>query len=343
MAGSAIALPLLGAGSATAAETTAWDRVAECESGGAWSADTGNGYYGGLQISQNSWEAYGGLEYASRPDLASRAHQIAVAEKVLAAEGAKAWASCAEMAGLTTAGTGGAEDQGAKGTAAKEPGTKDTEDSATKGSAAKESTGDPAPRTGKAGGTATEAPEGSAPGTAEKTEKATGTGGSGGTGAEADREAAAPARTEDGADTTAEGKDAAGKATGKHRGPAADESADTAGRAELPATGGSAETKEAPGATGAAEDRATDTAHPSRSGADRTEVPAAGDTTATGTADTSPSSYTVRPGDNLSVIVEERKLDGGWSSLYERNKDTVGEDPDLIHPGQSLDLSATPK
>src|SRR3712207_4131601 len=54
-----------------------WSGVADCESGGDWSINTGNGYYGGLQFSQSTWEAYGGTAYASRADLASPAEQIA--------------------------------------------------------------------------------------------------------------------------------------------------------------------------------------------------------------------------------------------------------------------------
>lgn len=85
--GSAIAIPLLGAAGAHAADATTWDRVAECESGGMWSADLGNGFYGGLQFSQDTWKSYGGEAYASRADLASRSQQIAVAEKVLDDQG----------------------------------------------------------------------------------------------------------------------------------------------------------------------------------------------------------------------------------------------------------------
>ena len=56
-----------------------WDAIAECESGGDWHINTGNGYYGGLQFSQSTWEAAGGLAYAPRADLATREQQIAVA------------------------------------------------------------------------------------------------------------------------------------------------------------------------------------------------------------------------------------------------------------------------
>jgi resuscitation-promoting factor RpfA len=98
--GSAIAIPLLGAGGAQAADASTWDQVAECESAGMWSADLGNGYYGGLQFSQDTWAAYGGKAYAPRADLASRSQQIAVAEKMLDDQGPQAWASCAVISGL---------------------------------------------------------------------------------------------------------------------------------------------------------------------------------------------------------------------------------------------------
>ncbi|WP_311137254.1 transglycosylase family protein [Streptomyces sp. I6] len=99
--GSAIAIPLLGAGAASAADTATWNRVADCESGGDWGANLGNGYYGGLQMSQETWEAYGGTAYAPRADLASPSEQISVAEMVLAAQGTSAWQSCGVITGLT--------------------------------------------------------------------------------------------------------------------------------------------------------------------------------------------------------------------------------------------------
>ncbi|WP_051838897.1 transglycosylase family protein [Streptomyces sp. NRRL F-5126] len=100
MTGSAIAIPLLAAASASAADTSTWDKVAACESGGVWNANLGNSYFGGLQLSQNTWDEFGGSQYASRPDLATKAQQIAVAEKILASQGSGTWASCAESSGL---------------------------------------------------------------------------------------------------------------------------------------------------------------------------------------------------------------------------------------------------
>ncbi|MGW6510677.1 transglycosylase family protein [Streptomyces niveus] len=99
--GSAIAIPLLGASGASAADAATWDRVAGCESGGIWSADFGNGAYGGLQITQETWADFGGTAYAPTPDQASRSQQIAVAEKILDARGPSAWPTCALVTGLT--------------------------------------------------------------------------------------------------------------------------------------------------------------------------------------------------------------------------------------------------
>ncbi|MER7478547.1 transglycosylase family protein [Streptomyces sp. NPDC126510] len=98
--GSAIAIPLLGASGASAADGTTWDRVADCETGGAWSENSGNGYYGGLQLSQEDWESHGGLDYAASADLASRSQQIAVAERILADQGVGAWRTCGLLSGL---------------------------------------------------------------------------------------------------------------------------------------------------------------------------------------------------------------------------------------------------
>lgn len=77
-----------------------WDRLAQCESTGNWAINTGNGFYGGIQFDQNTWDRWGGQEYASRPDLATREEQIAIAEKTLAVQGWGAWPSCSSKLGL---------------------------------------------------------------------------------------------------------------------------------------------------------------------------------------------------------------------------------------------------
>lgn len=97
-------LTVASAGAADAASVSTWDRVAKCESGNNWKINTGNGYYGGLQFTASTWRAYGGGRYASRADLATKAQQIQIAEKVLAAQGPGAWPVCSLKAGLTRGG-----------------------------------------------------------------------------------------------------------------------------------------------------------------------------------------------------------------------------------------------
>ncbi|MCZ7459838.1 transglycosylase family protein [Streptomyces sp. WMMC940] len=106
VAGAAIAAPLMASGTASAATASEWDAVAQCESGGNWSINTGNGYYGGLQFSASTWAAYGGTAFASTADKASKAQQIQIAEKVLAGQGKGAWPNCGT--GLSNASYDGA-------------------------------------------------------------------------------------------------------------------------------------------------------------------------------------------------------------------------------------------
>ena len=73
------------------ADSVNWDAIAECESGGNWAINTGNGHYGGLQFKPATWKANGGV---GNPATASRAEQIRVAENVLRTQGLKAWPKC---------------------------------------------------------------------------------------------------------------------------------------------------------------------------------------------------------------------------------------------------------
>lgn len=75
-----------------------WDAIARCESGGRWNADTGNGYYGGLQFDAATWRSNGGLDYAPRADRATREQQIAVAEHLQARRGLAPWPACGARA-----------------------------------------------------------------------------------------------------------------------------------------------------------------------------------------------------------------------------------------------------
>ncbi|WP_335939729.1 transglycosylase family protein [Streptomyces sp. PTD5-9] len=307
--GSAIALPLLGAGAAQAADSVTWDRVAECESGGSWSADFGNGSYGGLQFTPELWKAYGGEAYAPRADLASRAQQIAVAEKVLADRGPKAWPSCATLSGLAVNGAQPGVDPGA------------------------------APSGGASKGAGTEKDAGPADDASQKHGKA-----SGEASAPPSGESATPSDGAAGADAgtgTAEESPSGESATppsDTHRSPESGDMTDS-----LTPSAPSGESDEASGAGGrhrgapAAEEGRGDSdggldresgRHASRGegGARDAAAPAADD------------AYTVRPGDNLWAIADAQKVPGGWPALYDANKDVVGDDPDLILPGQSLDL-----
>jgi uncharacterized protein YabE (DUF348 family) len=82
-----------------ASGSTVWDQLAECESGGNWATNTGNGYYGGLQFSLSTWQSYGGPGY---PHTASRETQIMIAERVRAADGGgySSWPACSASLGL---------------------------------------------------------------------------------------------------------------------------------------------------------------------------------------------------------------------------------------------------
>ncbi|MEU6096469.1 transglycosylase family protein [Streptomyces sp. NPDC047079] len=142
--GAAVAAPLMAAGNASAATASEWDAVAQCESGGNWSINTGNGFYGGLQFTNSTWAAYGGTAYASRADMASKGQQIAVAEKVLAGQGKGAWPVCGK--GLSGAAYNGAPasagGSGSSGGSAKST----TTTRSTEQQAATRSTHRPAPR-----------------------------------------------------------------------------------------------------------------------------------------------------------------------------------------------------
>ncbi|MFE1822637.1 transglycosylase family protein [Streptomyces anulatus] len=300
--GSAIAIPLLGAGGAQAAEATTWDRVAECESGGMWSADLGNGYYGGLQFSQETWSAYGGTAFAPRADLASRSQQISVAEKVLDDQGPKAWPSCAVISGLAVDGSLPGVDPGTSPSAdpsadpsvdpSADPTSAPTDEADATGEAGesgKGDKGDEADKGGKGGaGKGSEAPDSSVTPTAPPASDAP--------------DASDPSTAPDAS------KGEGGKG-GKHRGAPAPEEAD-AGQEDGPRESGR---------------------HASRGDGDARDGGAA-----------TAGAYTVQPGDNLWAIADAQEIPGGWTGLYETNKGLLGSDPDLILPGQNLDLGLDP-
>jgi nucleoid-associated protein YgaU len=120
IAGAATVLGGIAVAGSAKADTSVWDRVAACESGGNWHINTGNGYYGGLQFSASTWRGYGGGAYAPRADLASKSQQIAIAQRTLASQGPGAWPVCSVRAGLTKS-NGGANSGAASRSTARQP------------------------------------------------------------------------------------------------------------------------------------------------------------------------------------------------------------------------------
>ena len=91
----------VGASSANAVPVSTWDAIAQCESGGNWAINTGNGYYGGVQFAGQTWAGFGGNEFAPTANQATKEQQIVIAERVLASQGWGAWPSCSAKLGLT--------------------------------------------------------------------------------------------------------------------------------------------------------------------------------------------------------------------------------------------------
>ncbi|WP_060878956.1 transglycosylase family protein, partial [Streptomyces scabiei] len=235
--GSAIAIPLLGATGASAASGTTWDQVAECESGGFWSADTGNGRYGGLQLTQANWEKYGGLEYAKTADLASRSQQIAVAEKVLADQGVGVWSTCGLLhnlggdSGSADVDTGVVDDASNSGDGSGTSGSSDSSaspDSAGSADSAKSTddadSGDGSGKRAASPDASVDTADGSAKATTDTdSADSTGSGDGDGDSRESDGGTSDDARRSDGSAASEDGE----SGTGRHRGASAEEGSGT--------------------------------------------------------------------------------------------------------------------
>lgn len=317
--GAGLALPLLGAVGAQAADADTWDRVAHCESGGVWSADHGNGYYGGLQITLRTWRDHGGTVYAERPDLASRSQQIAVAERILADEGPAAWPRCAERAGLTDEGTAAPEIDPGLELPSLIP-DEDGERESTTEAPSDEATGRHDTRSPD-GGRADQRPEGDVDRDAGSPEASPRPSGD-----------ASGAPSDDPSDPAADGAPDA-PAPGDGRSSGAGDTGDF--RADQPDR---PDAREGTGKhRGPRDPREVER---ERQGAPAERAPgerAPGERVDRG--ERVPSEYRVRVGDSLSLIAERYELPGGWPTLYADNREVVGEDPDLILPGQRLDLT----
>ncbi|MFD8595699.1 transglycosylase family protein [Kitasatospora sp. NPDC059646] len=369
-AGVGIALPLLAVTSAHAAPSAVWDRVAECESGGNWSADAGDGLYGGLQINAQRWVDYGGTQYAALPNGATRSQQIAVAERILATEGPQPWSGCADSANLSVATAPGVVDdndsadqtgslRGARGVAAANAAPDGT---VTKPSAAPVFSGlpgyDPVYHVywyQKNGGwfwtshqslyeryvqltnpqppAATPAPGTTAPSTTVPDGHATPTAPVTPVTPVVPVVPVVPLPSTD-PSATPSPSTPAGDQNGNPNGNGNGNNGNT----QPPTPSAPATTTPSP--TAPATDPTSAAPSPGRADTAPTAPAASAETPAAApsAATTAPQPYTVGPGDTLAKIARTHELDGGWAELYKDNQQVVGENPDLIHPGQVLNL-----
>ncbi|MDT0270455.1 transglycosylase family protein [Streptomyces sp. DSM 44915] len=302
--GAGIAMPLLTAGSASAVSDEAWDRAAECESGGRWSANDGNGQYGGFQLTLDLWTSYGGLDFAIRPDLASRAQQISVAERIVADMGQGALPGCGVASGLWQEYR---QEQREEIDRAEEAEEAQAEEEI--GASPEESTGE----TGELPGDVTPEPE-----PVDETPEA---------GDQPDEERAeATDRPAERPEPEAGG--------GRHRGDP--DPAETGAEAGTERDGEAAEATDPTAPT----ERDDEAARGDRDGA-RTGGERAADERVEQPGGARMGEYRVIPGDTLSEIALHYDISGGWPALYRANETVIGDDPDFILPGQRLDLTAS--
>lgn len=327
--GSALAIPLLAATSASAASTTTWDKLAECESGGQWSLDAGNGYYGGLQLSQETWEQYGGLDYAPTADEASRSQQIAVAEKALQAKGPGVWPSCSIVAGLTQGDDAAEVDPGASVSPRPSGLAQSPDKTGSAGSSgSSDSSGSPSASSSADASNSSDASDSGREKSHQNSDESDGSGASKSSGSakDADTPGTPAASDTPSAGTTTDtpgntaGDEASGAAEGGDSGKSGQSDATSADDADDADASSAGRHRGAPAADDTTVSRGGEGRHASRE-----EV-------------RSESAYTVRSGDSLWDIADAQNVDGGWNALYDLNKKTVGSDPDLILPGQSLNL-----
>ncbi|MGI5443852.1 transglycosylase family protein [Streptomyces shenzhenensis] len=317
--GSAIAIPLLGATGANAADGTTWDRVAECESGGSWSASTGNGYYGGLQISQQDWDKYGGLEYATTPDQASRSQQIAVAEKILADRGTTPWATCALLSGLTSK----------SGSVGVDTGVNDGRSSGSKGSKTGSESED-------SQGSSDSSKSSGSHGSSDLSDPFSGPS-SPSDSSDGDSDASPSASPSPSASATRGAKDGRTGSAGPDASASSDPGATPEGESptEAPKSEPSDESPQSAGSWSLVDTGSLGGGRHRGGSADES-----GSSAATLRASGLPGrhAYTVRDGDTLASIADSLGVDGGWRALYAANANAIGVDPNHIAPGQTLEV-----
>ncbi|GKQ33699.1 LysM peptidoglycan-binding domain-containing protein [Streptomyces sp. A012304] len=330
--GSAIAIPLLGASGASAADGTVWDKVAECETGGSWSAKEAGGEYGGLALSQEDWEAYGGLDYASRPDLASRNQQIAVAQKLLADQGVGAWGTCGLTSGLSKESGGGTVDTGVPDDSSDSPVSSGLSDLSKGSSGSSNSGGSTGASTDPSAESSTDSSTGdgnsaNTPSSSPSSPSASSTPSTpSSTFPSSDADDSAASNPSDGSGSSGS-REAEGSPAATPGADDSDKSGQSAGSWSLVDTGSLDTDSLGSGRhRGASAEEGTDGASAASTGRHAAN-------TLGGTA----GAYTVRSGDSLVSIADSLDLDGGWRALYAENRDLIGADPSAIVPGQTLD------
>ncbi|WP_405872043.1 transglycosylase family protein [Streptomyces sp. NBC_00005] len=312
--GSAIAIPLLAASGASAADGTTWDKVAKCETDGAWSENSGNGFYGGLQLTQEHWDRYGGLDYAPSADLASRNQQIAVAEKLLDDQGVGAFHTCGLTSGLSKDSDSADVDTGVLDGISGSSDSSDSSgasDSAGLSNSSSDTSGDSS-SSDSSSSSSSDSPSDSASSTSPSASADT---------ADNSTESSSSASPSTSPSETAAGdsQGSGGSSTNKTKGDDSDNSEQAVGSWSLVDTGAIG-TGRHRGANGDASDKSKADKSKADSGAD--------------------GSYRVQAGDTLASIADSLDLDGGWRALYAKNKKAIGTDPNRIVAGQTLRLGS---
>jgi nucleoid-associated protein YgaU len=300
LAGAVVSSPLVTAAQAQAAPDNVWDKVAQCESGGNWGISTGNGFQGGLQFTQSTWRSFGGGQFASSANRASREQQIAVAEKVLAGQGWNAWPVCSRKADARGAGAtprvitakAPVKSIGRKNPARITPATRSTGKHALRPA-------DPAPKP------LTQTPALPA--------------------APLTQAAAAPAPV----------IPVAGKLTPVNRVAAPNPSPLRTLPVNAPAPAAPAPAVPVPALQAPVLAAPAGPARP----APAAPAPAPGNTVlADQSAPAAPRTYQVHAGDTLSGIAGSQHVTGGWRAIYEANRGALNN-ANLIRPGQQLNLT----
>jgi hypothetical protein len=329
LAGAVVSAPLVNAGQASAAPDNVWDRVAQCESGGNWAINTGNGFQGGLQFTPSTWRSFGGSQFASSANRASREEQIAVAEKVLAGQGWGAWPVCSSKAGAR--GSSATQRTVTAKTPAKVGGKAPAKPPAKAQQSPRHAAPEvPAPRPAPDAPVvpAVQPPVPAAPPSIAPLLAA------------ATQPAAAPTPALTALPRSQPQPAAPGPAVAAPSGPSAGgllaaappaagvlpaPAAPAPAQAPAPAAQAPAPAVQAPVAQAPARPAAPAQAAPAPAAAPAPSAPATSRT------------YLVRPGDTLSGIATREQLSGGWEAIYQANRAAL-RDANLIRPGQQLNL-----